>query len=428
MASMTDANRSPAAAVVDEPRDSAETRHASDLAFVVVAGGTAAIVAADGSLGWQVVRVLAAVAIVESSHRLLRRHPFGGIAAATVGVVAIAIGLAFGPRYAAFGSWELSAIAGWLTLAAGMVLAVVGIASTVRGRGRRRAVPAILAMSVVGLVLLRVVTPAVMATNVPSVSAGRPSPVDAGLDALAVSFDSADGVALAGWYIPSTNGAAVVLRHGAGRSTSTNVIDHAAVLAEHGYGVLLTDARGHGASGGRAMDFGWYGELDIAGAVTFLEQRRDVDPGRIGVVGMSMGGEEAIGAIGADARIAAVVAEGATARTSADRRWMPDVYRWRGSVQRWIDAAQFGLTDLLTEAPRPDSLAAAARAAAPRPILLIAASEVTDEPDAAGHIADRAGDNVTVWVVAGSGHTDGLEVAGADWEQRVIAFLSEALA
>jgi uncharacterized protein len=66
------------------------------------------------------------------------------------------------------------------------------------------------------------------------------------------------------------------------------------------------------------MDFGWHGELDIAGAVTFLAQQRDVDPGRIAVVGMSMGGEEATGAVGTDQRIAAVVAEGATARTSAD--------------------------------------------------------------------------------------------------------------
>ena len=141
-----------------------------------------------------------------------------------------------------------------------------------------------------------------------------------------------------------------------------------------------------------------------------------------------MGGEEAIGAIGDDPRIAAVVAEGATARTSADTSWMPDVYGWRGSVQRWIDAAQFGLTDVLTDAPRPDSLAGAAAGAAPRPILLIAASEVADEVDAAEHIAARAGGNVTVWVVAGSGHTEGIEVAPAEWERRVIAFLDEALA
>ena len=55
---------------------------------------------------------------------------------------------------------------------------------------------------------------------------------------------------LAGWYAPSRNGAAVVLLHGAG-STRSNVLDEAVVLAEHGYGVLMLDARGHGESAGR---------------------------------------------------------------------------------------------------------------------------------------------------------------------------------
>jgi pimeloyl-ACP methyl ester carboxylesterase len=37
------------------------------------------------------------------------------------------------------------------------------------------------------------------------------------------------------------------------------------VLAEHGYGVLLFDARGHGLSEGTAMDFGWYGDRHRCG-------------------------------------------------------------------------------------------------------------------------------------------------------------------
>ena len=74
-----------------------------------------------------------------------------------------------------------------------------------------------------------------------------------------------DGVRLAGWYVTSTNRAAVVLLHGAG-STRSDVLDEAAVLAGDGFGVLMIDARGHGDSGGRAMDFGWYGDADIAAA------------------------------------------------------------------------------------------------------------------------------------------------------------------
>ena len=106
---------------------------------------------------------------------------------------------------------------------------------------------------------------------------------------------TADGVRLSAWHVPSANGAAVVLRHGA-TSTRSNTLDEMVVLARHGYGVLATDARGHGRSGGMAMDWGWLGDLDTAAAVTYLSRRPDVDAHRIAVPGLSLGGEEALGA------------------------------------------------------------------------------------------------------------------------------------
>ena len=123
--------------------------------------------------------------------------------------------------------------------------------------------------------------------------------------------------------MPSSAGAAAVLLHGAG-STRSNVLDHAVVLGRAGYGLLLFDARGHGRSGGRAMDFGWYGDADIAVAVTFLQAQPDVDDERIAAVGMSVGGEEAIGAGAGDPRIKAVVAEGATNGGAGDKAWLSD--------------------------------------------------------------------------------------------------------
>src|SRR5690606_22112581 len=119
----------------------------------------------------------------------------------------------------------------------------------------------------------------------------------------------------------------------------------AQVLAAEEYGVLLFDARGHGASEGRAMDFGWYGNEDVSGAVTYLAARPGVDFDRIAAVGMSMGGEEAIGAAGADPRIKAVVAEGATSRVAADRAWLPGAHGWRGVLHRAIDQVTYGLVD-----------------------------------------------------------------------------------
>src|SRR5690606_31236702 len=201
-----------------------------------------------------------------------------------------------------------------------------------------------------------------------------------------VAFPTADGVTLRGWYVPSTNGAAVVLLHGAG-STRSNVLDHATVLADHGYGVLAFDARGHGGSEGRAMDFGWYGDEDIAAAVSFLVDLPDVDAGRIAAVGMSMGGEEAVGAAAADDRIRAVVAEGAQQRVAADKAWLSDEYGPAGWLQEQLDRLTYAATDLLTEARPPIALRDAV-AATSAPVLLIAAGDEPDEDHSARFIQE----------------------------------------
>jgi hypothetical protein len=82
-----------------------------------------------------------------------------------------------------------------------------------------------------------------------------------------VAFRTSDGVLLSAWYIAPRNGAAVVPLPGAG-STRIAMLGQAPALARHGYGALLTDTRGHGRSGGNAMDFGWWGDRDIAAALS----------------------------------------------------------------------------------------------------------------------------------------------------------------
>ena len=199
------------------------------------------------------------------------------------------------------------------------------------------------------------------------------------------------------------------------------------MLAGHGYGVLLPDARGHGRSGGRAMDFGWYGDRDVEAAVTYLSGMHGVDPGRIGVVGLSMGGEEAIGAAAADPRIRAVVAEGATNRTFADKGWLIDRYGLRGWLQRGVDWVLYTATDLLTAADPPMTLRDAVAATAPRPVLLIAAGDVADEPVAGRWMRAASPETVELWVVPGSGHTAGLATDRGQWEARVTSFLDRNL-
>lgn len=347
----------------------------------------------------------------------------------STGLVVLGVGLGLGPRHYLKEGLGPPAVLGFVLLAAGLIVSLWMAIRMLAAVRRRWWAPVAALLLVATYLVLWTVGQAVVASFAPRPELGDRTPADLGIAFTDVTFPSSDGDELAGWYIPARNGAAIVIMHGAG-STRSAVLDQAAVLAEHGYGVLLFDARGHGESEGRAMDFGWYGEADAIGAVDFLTQQPDVSPGRVGLLGLSMGGEEAIGAAGADERVAAVVAEGATNRVAADKGYL-DVYGARGEVQQRIDAATFWLADLLTAAPEPSSLRQSVSSAAARPrptrFLLITAEEVPDEARAADYIRGSSTDDVQVWTVPGAAHTQGLQEAPAEWEERVTTFFAESL-
>jgi dienelactone hydrolase len=386
------------------------------------------IVGVDGSWPWRVARILLVGALTSRAMRVATRT--STLAKASValgfGLVAAPAGAAIAVGHLTGGGWSLIGTGGMFAAVGGIVLVAAGaIALVTRLRWWTRLLTA-LALLLLAYTVAFPVAIAVYATNVPRTELGSETPSQRGLAYEDATFTTTDGVTLSGWYIPSTNRSAVVLLHGAS-STRSSMLDQAVVLARHGYGVLLFDARGLGRSGGRAMDFGWYGDRDVSAAVDYLRERPDVDPGRIGAVGLSMGGEEAIGAMAADSRIRAVVAEGATNRVADDWRWLPDEYGLRGRFQLGVQVVTYSLTDLLTDASPPIALQDAAASAAPRRILLIAAGNVHDEAIAGEDIRAASPSSVTRWVVDGAEHTGGLGAQPAAWEQRVVGFLDETL-
>ena len=72
---------------------------------------------------------------------------------------------------------------------------------------------------------------------------------------------TSDGLRLHAWYVPSRNGAAVIAFPG-----RSQPVPHARMLIRHGYGVLMLDRRGEGASDGDYNAFGWAGEPDLRAA------------------------------------------------------------------------------------------------------------------------------------------------------------------
>jgi hypothetical protein len=116
---------------------------------------------------------------------------------------------------------------------------------------------------------------------------------------------------------------------------------------------------------------------------------------------------------------------------AADRGYL-SVYGVRGEVQQRIDSLTYAFVDLLSDAPRPESLRSSIAAAVERPLptsfLLIAGGAVETERHALDFIRGSHSEAVQTWTVPGAGHVQALTVAPAEWETRVIAFLAGALA
>lgn len=102
-----------------------------------------------------------------------------------------------------------------------------------------------------------------------------------------VEFPTADDLTIRGWYAPSgADSGTVILLHGY-QGNRTHMIPRARMLREAGYGVLLYDARGCGASDGDLVSMGYYETEDLLAAIRFLRERGER---RIACIGVSQGG------------------------------------------------------------------------------------------------------------------------------------------
>jgi fermentation-respiration switch protein FrsA (DUF1100 family) len=236
-----------------------------------------------------------------------------------------------------------------------------------------------------------------------------------------VELHTSDGLTLEGSYVPSRNGAAVIVAFG-----RKGTQPHARYLARHGYGVLIFDRRGEGESDGDPNPYAWNeGERDLDAAIEFLKGRPDVESGRIGGLGLSVGGETFLQAAAHNDDLGAVVSEGASSRSVGELLSVPGGSWPAVAMNSVITPA----TAVFSDSAPPPHLVDLVDEIAPRPMFLIYASEGTggEEKRANRAFYRAAGGPKAIWEIPEAGHVGGLEARPREYEQRVTGFFDRSL-
>ncbi len=187
----------------------------------------------------------------------------------------------------------------------------------------------------IGFALLIFVIPAWHAADVMTYFPRQPvccqTPADFNLRYEEVAFPTADGLTLRGWYIPGSNGATILFAHGgSGNRRTGGQLEQAAALAKQGFGILLYDLRAHGDSDGTQTSFTG---ADVRAALNYLRSRPDVDPDRIGAIGVSLGAIDIVQADATDHGLKAIILDGLGQSGAAD---FPPSTQWTTEVQRSV--------------------------------------------------------------------------------------------
>lgn len=238
-----------------------------------------------------------------------------------------------------------------------------------------------------------------------------------------VTFLSGDQTSLVGWFVPPQDAeATVILVHGL-NSNRGAMLDQAAVLVKHGYGVLLFDLRGHGESGGWRTKWGATETADIAGAITFLHNQPDVDEKQIAVLGYSMGGAVAIRAATKLPGIQALIVEGTyTSLLDNPQRVVVSFTRlpdYTAPLALWL-AEQWAGVEM--ENLQPVDMVSAVSC----PILFIhGTADYTIPAHNSQQLYAAANDPKQLLLIPGAGHTNLFATAPAEMESHIVAFLQQ---
>jgi uncharacterized protein len=248
------------------------------------------------------------------------------------------------------------------------------------------------------------------------------TPAQYGLSYENVQFFSAgDHIPLRGWYIDSPGDQAIVLVHGRnGVRDADNLLEKAALLAGHGYDVLMFDLRAHGESGGEHFALGAWETRDVIGALDYLKSRGVT---RAGVHGISMGAAAVLLAAPARPDMAAILVESSYADlpTLLDVQ-LPAASKLPAAFNPGIYLMLRALYGMDVGQARPVD---AVRALGNRPILLIHSREdASISVSHAEQLVEAAAGNphFSAWIVPTGVHVRAFAAHKEEYSRRMLAF------
>jgi pimeloyl-ACP methyl ester carboxylesterase len=250
------------------------------------------------------------------------------------------------------------------------------------------------------------------------------SPASINLPFEDITLTSTNDLKVAGYFIPGTNGAAIIIppAYSGGRGSS---LHYARVFNQAGFAIVLFESRVCTAQGW--ISLGYQETDDVEAAYRYLLTRPDVDPTRVGLHGFSSAGATSLMVMARMPQIRAASAEGgyhdynAVFGTVNDGIYFDKLYRWAAL-----------LTYRLITGGSPDDLSPISTIPqiGPRPVLLVYGSRETSLPGARQMLAraQESGVPAELWVVEGAGHGNYLSVAPEEFVRRVVGFHLAALA
>jgi dienelactone hydrolase len=333
------------------------------------------------------------------------------------------IGLVFGAVGGGLVAWSI----GGLVIGAGIGWLTERFVRWINLREERHIRVILVTLIIEALLIVYVGVPAYGAyfTVHPPRTVPNLNPGDIGIDYEDVWLETDDGVPIAAWFVPSNNGAAIVIVHGLSGNRA-HVIHHLQALAQHGYGVLAIDMRAHGESGGGKFS-GWDSDREVMAAVEYLRKQEGVDQDRIGAIGLSAGANAVLYAAARSEEINAVLVDGTGLGRTEDALgpMLPELRPlFFMTPVNWV---HYKMLELISGVKAAPPIKEQVQLIAPRPGMFFAAGLDDLEPAMARRYATLEGEKAEYWVIPGVEHLGGINAHTEEYLDRMLDFFDAHL-